>query len=110
MKNEKGEVIADFISKEEPYTLTELADGKYSVYEVDAPEGYKKTEATYFFTISDGQPVASVTVENEKIEAEEVVVPDTDSNNSLLSTVLGTIILASGFGFVYHNGKKQEQE
>ncbi len=116
VKNEKGEVIADFISKEEPYTLTELADGKYSVYEVDAPEGYKKTEATYFFTISDGQPVASVTVENEKIEEveeqkeQEVTVPDTDSNNSLLSTVLGTIILASGFGFVYHNGKKQEQE
>lgn len=111
VKNEKGETIADFVSTEEPYTIKNLADGKYSVYEVEAPTGYKKSEATYYFTISDGNTVASVTVENEKNEPEEVVeVPNTGSNDTVIPIALGSTALLSGVGFVYYNEKKRKQK
>ena len=107
VKNEQGEVIADFVSTEQPYTIKDLKDGKYSVYEVEAPSGYKKNEATYYFTISDGNTVASVTVENEK-EGEVVEVPNTGSNDSVIPGVIGSIALLSGVGFAYKHGKKQK--
>ena len=112
VKNDKGETIADFVSTEEPYVIKNLADGKYSVYEVAAPDGYKKSEATYYFTISDGNTVASVTVENEKEnQPEEVVeVPNTGSNDTVIPIVLGSATLLSGVGFVYYNEKKKKQK
>ncbi len=112
VKNEKGETIADFVSTEEPYTIKDLADGKYSVYEVEAPDGYKKSEATYYFTISDGNTVASVTVENEKEnQPEEVVeVPNTGSNDTVIPIAFGSTALLSGVGFVYYNEKKRKQK
>ena len=111
VKNEKGETIADFVSTEEPYVIKDLADGKYSVYEVEAPDGYKKSEATYYFTISDGNTVASVTVENEKNVPEEVVeVPNTGNNDTVIPIALGSTALLSGVGFVYYNEKKKKQQ
>ena len=111
VKNETGETIADFVSTEEPYVIKDLADGKYSVYEVEAPDGYKKSEATYYFTISDGNTVASVTVENEKDVPEEVVeVPNTGNNNTVIPIALGSTALLSGVGFVYYNEKKKKQQ
>ena len=111
VKNEKGETIADFVSTEEPYVIKDLADGKYSVYEVEAPAGYKKSEATYYFTISDGNTVASVTVENEKNVPEEVVeVPNTGNNDTVIPIALGSTALLSGVGFVYYNEKKKKQQ
>ena len=111
VKNEKGETIADFVSTEEPYVIKDLADGKYSVYEVEAPDGYKKSEATYYFTISDGNTVASVTIENEKNVPEEVVeVPNTGNNDTVIPIALGSTALLSGVGFVYYNEKKKKQQ
>lgn len=111
VKNEKGETIADFVSTEEPYVIKDLADGKYSVYEVEAPNGYKKSEATYYFTISDGNTVASVTVENEKdVPGEVVEVPNTGSNDTVIPLSLGSTALLSGVGFVYYNEKKKKQQ
>ena len=111
VKNEKGETIADFVSTENPYVIKNLADGKYSVYEVAAPDGYKKSEATYYFTISDGNTVASVTVENEKdVPGEVVEVPNTGSNDTVIPLALGSTALLSGVGFVYYNEKKKKQQ
>ena len=109
VKNEKGETIADFVSTEEPYTIKDLADGKYSVYEEAAPNGYMKSEATYYFTISDGNTVASVTIENEK-QGEKVEVPNTGDNSSVLPTALGVVTILSGIGFTYYNEKKNKQK
>ena len=111
VKNEKGETIADFVSTEDPYVIKDLADGKYSVYEVEAPAGYKKSEATYYFTISDGNTVASVTVENEKdVPGEVVEVPNTGNNDTVIPIALGSTALLSGVGFVYYNEKKKKQQ
>ena len=68
-----------------------------------------KSEATYYFTISDGNTVASVTIENEK-QGEKVEVPNTGDNSSVLPTALGFATILSGIGFTYYNEKKNKQK
>ncbi len=105
VKNANGEKVADFVSTEDPYTITKLADGTYTVEEISAPAGYKKNDDIYRFTISDDTPTAEVIVENYP----EVVVPYTGSHQSMLPTILGTLVFISGIGVVYYHGKKQKQ-
>ena len=104
VKDSTGKVIEQFVTTTEPHTITGLADGEYTVEEIEAPEGYKKSDDIYKFTISDETPTALVIFENNEI----VEVPFTGSNKSLISTLFGSILLISGVGFVYYNGKKQK--
>lgn len=104
VKDSEGKVIEEFVTTEEPHTITGLTDGEYTVEEIEAPEGYKKSDEVYKFTISDETPTALVIFENNEI----VEVPFTGSNKSLISTLFGSVLLISGVGFVYYNGKKQK--
>ena len=104
VKDSEGNVIEEFVTTEEPHTITGLKDGEYTVEEIAAPEGYKKSDEIYKFTISDETPTALVIFENNEI----VEVPFTGSNKSLISTLFGSVLLISGVGFVYYNGKKQK--
>ena len=100
----EGNVRDEFVTTEEPHTITGLKDGTYTVEETKAPEGYTKSDEVYKFTISNKTPTALVIFENNEI----VEVPFTGSNTSLISTLFGSIMLISGVGFVYYNGKKQK--
>ena len=104
VKDSEGNVVEEFVTTEEPHTITGLKDGEYTVEETKAPEGYKKSDEIYKFTISDETPTALVIFENNEI----VEVPFTGSNKSLISTLFGSVLLISGVGFVYYNGKKQK--
>lgn len=104
VKDSEGNVIEEFVTTEEPHTITGLKDGEYTVEETKAPEGYKKSDEIYKFTISDETPTALVIFENNEI----VEVPFTGSNQSLITTLFGSMLLISGVGFVYYNGKKQK--
>lgn len=104
VKDSNGNIIEEFVTTEEPHTITGLKDGEYTVEEKEAPAGYKKSDDVYKFTISDETPTALVIFENNEI----VEVPFTGSNKSLISTIFGSILLISGVGFVYYNGKKQK--
>ena len=104
VKDSEGNVVEEFVTTEEPHTITGLKDGTYTVEEIKAPEGYTKSDEIYKFTISDKTPTALVIFENNEI----VEVPFTGSNKSLISTLFGSIMLISGVGFVYYNGKKQK--
>ena len=104
VKDSEGNVVEEFVTTEEPHTITGLTDGTYTVEEIKAPEGYTKSDEIYKFTISDKTPTALVIFENNEI----VEVPFTGSNKSLISTLFGSIMLISGVGFVYYNGKKQK--
>ncbi len=104
VKDSNGNVIEEFVTTTEPHTITGLKDGEYTVEELKAPEGYKKSDEIYSFIISDETPTALVIFENNEI----VEVPFTGSNKSLISTLFGSVLLISGVGFVYYNGKKQK--
>ena len=104
IRDSDGNIVDEFTSTEEGHTLTGLKDGKYTVEEKQAPEGYTKSDEIYTFTISDETPSALVFFENNEI----VEVPFTGSSKSLISTLFGSVLLISGVGFVYYNGKKQK--
>ena len=101
VKDSAGETVAQFTSTTEPYVLTDLDNGTYTVEEVSAPAGYKHSTEIKTFTISDNNLSHQITFENHP----EVPVPDTASS-SLIITLLGIAIIGAGFRFVYKNGKK----
>ncbi len=108
--DEEGNVVADFVSTEDAYVIEKIKDGTYSVEEVEAPSGYIKSDEIYQFTISDETPTAQVLIENQKEEViEEVLqeVPNTKNHASIFPTILGALMIASGIGFIYYNGKKK---
>ena len=98
-----GTEVARFTSTTEPYVLTNLEDGTYTVEEVAAPAGYILSSEKKTFTIDDNHLSHQITFGNNP----EVKVPDTASS-SLIFTLLGIVIISTGIGFVYKNGKKAQ--
>ena len=98
-----GTEVVRFTSTTEPYVLTNLEDGTYTVEEIAAPAGYILSSEKKTFTIDDNHLSHQITFGNNP----EVKVPDTASS-SLIFTLLGIVIISTGIGFVYKNGKKAE--
>ena len=101
VKNANGQEIVRFTTTTEPYVLTDLGDGTYTVTEESAPAGYILSSETKTFTIDDDHLSHQITFGNNP----EVKVPDT-SSSSMIFTLLGIAIISLGFGFIYTNGKK----
>ena len=96
-----GTEVVRFTSTTEPYVLTNLEDGTYTVEEIAAPAGYILSSEKKTFTIDDNHLSHQITFGNNP----EVKVPDTASS-SLIFTLLGIVIISTGIGCVYKNGKK----
>lgn len=102
VRDSTGKEVARFTTTTDPYVITNLADGTYTVEEESAPAGYKRTEEKISFTIDAEHVSHQITIENYP----EVVVPDTSAAGSIILTILGLAIIGGGIGFVYKNGKK----
>lgn len=107
VKNSKGKQIAKFTTTNEPYVLTDLEEGTYTVEEISAPEGYKKSTEVKKFTIDDDHTSIQVTFENYP-DVKEVIVPDTQSHASIFMYLIGTLFISIAAGFVYKNAKKEK--
>ena len=102
VKDATGKEIAKFESTTAPYVLTGLANGKYTVEEIKAPEGYRKSDDIVEITIDDKHSSYQVNFYNYK----EVIVPNTASSNSIIMIIIGSIIVISAVGFIYKYEKK----
>ena len=102
VKKADGTEVVRFTSTTEPYVLTNLEDGTYTVEEVAAPAGYILSTEKKTFTIDDNHLSHQITFGNTP----EVEVPDTASS-SLIFTLLGIVIISTGIGFVLKNGKQE---
>lgn len=100
VKDNKGNVIVRFTTTTEPYVLTDLEDGTYTVEEESAPAGYKTSYDKVSFTIDDDHLSHQIEIENYK----EVPVPDTASS-SILFTLLGIGIIGVGIRYIRKYGK-----
>ena len=98
----QGLEVRRFTTTNEPYIITDLENGTYTVQEVIAPNGYMKNESSYRFTIDDTNKTHTITIEDYK----EVIVPNTDTTSTLLFTILGIIVMSSGVLYVRKYGKK----
>lgn len=101
LKNSQGEEVKRFTTTTKPEVFTDLLNGTYTVEEISAPAGYIKSTKVVTFTITDEKLSHQVIFENHP----EVEVPDTAAS-SVIITLLGIVVIASGVRFVYKNGKK----
>ena len=84
IKDADGEVVEEFTSSVDPYVLNDIADGTYTVEEVEAPAGYKKSDEVYTFTISDESNNVAVYFENESIDKKVTILKiDKSTGNPL---------------------------
>ena len=101
VKDSNGKEVERFTTTNETHVITGLAYGSYTLSEVSAPEGYKRSDEVINFTLDDDHFTYQIVYANYK----SVIVPNT-STNSLIFTILGIALIGSGLGFVYKNGKK----
>lgn len=66
LKNEKGEELEDWISKEKPYLVEYLEPGWYELMEITAPDGYEKAETIRFEVKAQGEIQTVVMVDEPK--------------------------------------------
>ncbi len=102
VKDANGKEVARFTTTTESYVLVDLAEGTYMVEEISAPAGYQLNSEKISFTIDEDHLSHQITFKNYP----EVSVPNTSSNGSMIFTILGMLIVASGIGFVYKNAKQ----
>lgn len=102
VRNKDGKEVARFTTTTEAYSLLNLENGTYTVEEESAPAGYKKSDDQITFTIDDNNLTHQITFENYP----EVPVPNTASSNSLLTIIIGLVLIGSTVGFIYKNAKK----
>ena len=101
VRDSDGNEVARFTTTTDPYVLTGLKDGTYTVEEVQAPAGYQKTDEVITFTLDAEHPSQQITIENYP----EVYVPNTSTASSFLLVILGLAIIGGGFKFVQKNSK-----
>ena len=68
VKNASGKEIAKFTTSEKAYELKNLDAGEYTVTEVEAPEGYKKSNEVVKFMVSNDDKTVNVEFKNDKIK------------------------------------------
>ena len=103
MKNSKGEIIYKFESTTTSTTITDLAYDTYTIEEVNAPDGYKKSDQIITITIDKNHLSHQVTFKNAK----EVPVPDTAETSSMIMIFIGLIMTWLGIRYITSNGKKR---
>ena len=80
----------------------DLSDGTYTIEEISAPNGYKKSNDIITITIDEDHATHQVTFYNYP----EVPVPDTASS-SIIMTIIGILLIGTTVGFVAKNAKEQ---
>ncbi len=103
VKDSDGKEVAKFTSTTDPYVLTGLEDGTYTVEEISAPNGYQKSDEIYSFTLDAEHVSHQITIENAPI----VDVPNTGVSSSILLVILGIGIIGGGIRFVQKNSKQR---
>lgn len=67
IKDSNGKVVETWVSTTKAHTISNLAKGTYTLYEVKAPNGYEKTDKTYKIEITNTGKSQTITVENTEL-------------------------------------------
>ena len=72
-----GNAVDSWVSEKKPHEIENLADGKYTLTEITAPDGYEKTESITF-TVKDGVVFGGTVVMYDAPENKEVYISKQD--------------------------------
>ncbi len=113
VKNDKGEIIATWVSTNESYYLS-LEEGSYILEEVSAPKGYINNNKPVYFKVDADNNVYIANDKGEYVlangvimynEPEKIDIPATGLS-STLTYAIGSLILSLGAVILYRNEKK----
>ncbi|MBQ6477561.1 MAG: Cys-Gln thioester bond-forming surface protein [Bacilli bacterium] len=90
LKDASGKTITTWVSTSDTHIIQNLQNGTYTIEEVNAPDGYKKSETTKTFTIND--KVRDVTI-NLYNKAEESVVTITKVDKETNAPLAGAVLV-----------------
>ncbi len=99
-----GKEIARWVSTNEPYYIDPIKEGKYTLTETIAPEGYVMSTSSVEFTVVAGETTA---VEMQNIP--EIDVPDTAATLPTYVYVVGALALLIGIGLIYVSLKPRHE-
>ena len=108
LRDEEGNLIEAWVSKDTPHMIEELNPGKYFLSEVLAPEGYELSiEKIESIVKEDGTVDGTIIMYNKPEEIVEV--PSTASFKTITSSLIGIIVIGLGSMIIYRNYKKNEE-
>ena len=97
-------LVEAWVSTNEAHVIENLKPGKYYISETKAPNGFiLSTEVMEIEITQDGGTVIATFYNTPEIE-----VPNTLSNKSILTIVVGIITITIGGSIVYINYRKEE--
>lgn len=105
LKDSEGNIVAEWTTTEEAYTINYLPFGEYTLEEVSAPSDYVLSKEIIHITISEDTPEQETIMYNQPY----VEVPDTSVKSSTVLTVMGFVILTLGAGTIYATKKKHSK-
>ena len=107
IRDERGLVVASWISTEAPQEITGLIDGNYTLTETTAPNGYSVSESINF-TIEKGK--LKDDDDNTLVMYDKLVVsvPDTFSTKNIITMLIGLIMVGAGTGVLIYEFKKKK--
>ena len=105
LKDSEGNIVAEWTTAEEAYTINYLPFGEYTLEEVSAPSDYVLSKEIIHITISEDTPEQETIMYNQPY----VEVPDTSVKSSTVLTVMGFVILTLGAGTIYATKKKHSK-
>ena len=89
LKDSTGKVVASWTSTINAHVIRNLANGTYTIEEIEAPNGYLKNTNTKTFTISDTNRDIKVTFENApKNVVVNITKVDSETNEAIAGAVL----------------------
>ena len=115
IKDSTGKEIATWVSTNEPKYISGLAEGKYTLQETIAPEGYELSTETIEFEVKNNGEITAVVMYNTPKKAptpekeEEIEVPITDTNIPPYIYMLGLGVIGAGTCLVVKYAKKENQ-
>ena len=114
LKDNSGKLINTWVSTNEPYYISGLKPGKYTLTETIAPKGYELSTETIEFEVKDDGKITTVVMYNEPKKKEDpkeeiVEVPITDTNIPPFIYVAGLAIMATGTFIVIKTAKKENK-
>lgn len=101
IRDKDGNVVAEWVSTNEPYYIEGLEPGEYTLSEKIAPNGYILSEETITFTVKEDGSVTNVVMYN----APYVEVPATDLSVSTWTGIIACVLITLGTGLVIYHVK-----